>query len=504
MSTFKPRLTRPEKGNPYYNTKSNGGYSSAVKGNSIYRDRDCDVLPNCVGYAYGRFNEIGGYGYCKYLSPVNAEKFIQYKGSLEDGLTPRVGACMVWQGGASLSGRDGAGHVAIVEMLISDTEILVSQSGWYSEIPFWTATIKKVKGNWYIGDNYTFLGFIYNPAECCKDTLPNSTPTTSVKPAPDIHAGIDFTGLKYSGSNLPEYCLQSDSSCYKGTTKMDIKGIVVHTTKTSENSIKTFIQPSDSITDGEAILKKLGTNSNKTDWNHCASSECFHAVIGKLEDGSVTTVQALPWNYRAWGCGTGTSGTCNDGWIQILLCEDSAHDKTYFEAVYSELCDIVAYLCRLFGLNPRNYTTCSTVKVPILLTHSDAYLLKVASSAQDTVTWFSKFGKSASSLRNTVAQILNIPCTHKDEQGVSTVKVFDAVPATCVENGYTGDTICIQCNEVLQHGEVLTKIPHDLDWRGICKDCRFIDDSFVFEELVSRNDLYAIRKLLKSMIDRNS
>lgn len=32
----------------------------------------------CVGYAYGRFNEIGNWGYCKYLSPVNAERFMEY------------------------------------------------------------------------------------------------------------------------------------------------------------------------------------------------------------------------------------------------------------------------------------------------------------------------------------------------------------------------------------------------------------------------------------------
>ena len=70
--TFTPRLSRPEAGNPYYNTRGNGGYSNAIKGKPT--DPGCDVLANCVGYAYGRFNEIGGWGSCKYLSPVNAEK----------------------------------------------------------------------------------------------------------------------------------------------------------------------------------------------------------------------------------------------------------------------------------------------------------------------------------------------------------------------------------------------------------------------------------------------
>ena len=65
---FKMRTSKPEAGNKYYITKANGGYSDAIKGSPT--DKDCDVLSNCVGYAYGRFNEIGGYGYCKYLKPL--------------------------------------------------------------------------------------------------------------------------------------------------------------------------------------------------------------------------------------------------------------------------------------------------------------------------------------------------------------------------------------------------------------------------------------------------
>lgn len=168
-NTYKPRLTKPEKGNPYYNTKANGGYSNAIKGKPT--DPDCDVLANCVGYAYGRFNEIGGYGSCKYLAPVNAENFIQYAGDLEVGQTPRVGACMVWRKGNTLSNSDGAGHVAIVEKVVSNTEVLTSESGWNSKA-FWTKTRKKGNGNWGAGAAYTFLGFIYNPAPCCKTGEP--------------------------------------------------------------------------------------------------------------------------------------------------------------------------------------------------------------------------------------------------------------------------------------------------------------------------------------------
>ena len=167
---FTPRTTKPEANNKYYIRKANGGYSYAIKGSPT--DKDCDVLSNCVGYAVGRFNEIGGWGSCKYLSPVNAENFIQYKGSLEVGQTAKLGACMVWQKGATLNGSDGAGHVAIVEKIISDTEIVTSESAWGGKA-FYTTTRKKGDGNWGYGGK--FLGFIYNPAECCKET-PKPTP----------------------------------------------------------------------------------------------------------------------------------------------------------------------------------------------------------------------------------------------------------------------------------------------------------------------------------------
>ena len=169
---FKMRTTRPEAGNKYYITKANGGYSYAIKGSPT--DKQNDVLSNCVGYAYGRFNEIGGYGYCKYLSPVNAERFPQYNNTgIPMGQTPKLGACMVWRGGPTLNSGDGVGRVAIVEKIYSPTKIMTSESGWGSKNPFWNATREKGNGNWGAGAGYKFLGFIYNPAVKDDDTVDN-------------------------------------------------------------------------------------------------------------------------------------------------------------------------------------------------------------------------------------------------------------------------------------------------------------------------------------------
>lgn len=172
---YKPRLTKPEAGNKYYIRKASGGYSNAIKGNPT--DKYCDVLSNCVGYAYGRFNEIGDYGYMKYLQPTNAELFIKYCGELPVGDTPKLGACMVWQKGTQ-AGYDGAGHVAIVEQIISKDEVITSESAW-GGYDFMTARRKRgADGNW--GQAYKFLGFIYNPAVSDDEPIPEPKPTGEV------------------------------------------------------------------------------------------------------------------------------------------------------------------------------------------------------------------------------------------------------------------------------------------------------------------------------------
>ena len=49
----------------------------------------------------------------------------------------------------------------------------------------------------------------------------------------------------------------------------------------------------------------------------------LNAFIGYLRDGSVSTIQTMPWNFRPWGCGSGIKGSCNNGWIQFEICEDN-------------------------------------------------------------------------------------------------------------------------------------------------------------------------------------
>lgn len=489
IATFIPRMTRPTAGNKYYIRKASGGWSNAIQGSPT--DSQCDVLSNCVGYAYGRFNEIGNYGSCKFLSPVNAENFMEYAPGLATGKTPELGACMVWQKGATLKDSDGAGHVAIVEKIISDTEIVTSESGWGSSTPFWTQTRKKGDGNWGQSSAYTFRGFIYNPAVSDK-TKPGKTPEEELKPTPadvvlkyakgDI---VNFTGkthytnsyksgsakeckpgeaqvtainktgahpyhlkatsnskstvngwvdaadvsdkivkipedikpttpvvvpvkntMKYTEANPPLVCMMTNSTCYLQTRTMTPKGVLWHSTGANNPNLKRYVQPSKSDKNYADLMKKLGTNSYGNDWNHVSVQAGLNCWIGKLADGTVTTVQTMPWNYRPWGCASGSKGSCNDYWIQFEICEDDLKSKDYFEQVYKEACELTAYLCTKYKLDPKGKVNYNGVSVPVILCHQDSYQLNLGSNHADVYHWFKKYGKTMEDVRNDVATIM--------------------------------------------------------------------------------------------------
>lgn len=174
------RTTKPTSGNKFFITKSKGGYSTCIQGSPT--DSQCNVLSNCVGYACGRFNEI--IGAMKYPSlNCNAENFIERAKNtygLEISSVPTLGGIMVWRKG-TLSGNDGAGHVAVVEKIIDNNTIYTSESG-YGGSAFWNSTRRNTNGRWGLGSAYTFRGCIVNPA-IGKVVAP--TPTPSAKKSVD-------------------------------------------------------------------------------------------------------------------------------------------------------------------------------------------------------------------------------------------------------------------------------------------------------------------------------
>ena len=212
--------------------------------------------------------------------------------------------------------------------------------------------------------------------------------------------------MKYNENNKPLVCMMTQSTCYKGTSTMTPKGVLWHSTGANNPTLKRYVQPDDNATNKSELIALIGKNNNGNDWNHIKRQAGVNCWIGKLADGTVATVQTMPWNYKPWGCGSGSKGSCNNGWIQFEICEDGLTDKNYFNKVYKEACEITAYLCKMYNIDPKGTVTVNGVKVPTILCHADSYDLKMGSNHGDVNHWFSKHGKTMADARDDVADLL--------------------------------------------------------------------------------------------------
>lgn len=174
---FEPRVLCPT-GNPYYITIGAGGYSPCIVGKP--KMKNADVLANCVGYAVGRFNEIAQTGDCHLLQSTDAENFIEIakKQGLIITQDPVIGGCMCWSVGEIANGKDGHGHVAIVERWWMEKKkifVSTSESG-YNHYAF-RRQVRSGK-NWSQGKSYAYRGCIVNPA--CTVSR-SDIPTTTIR-----------------------------------------------------------------------------------------------------------------------------------------------------------------------------------------------------------------------------------------------------------------------------------------------------------------------------------
>ena len=242
------------------------------------------------------------------------------------------------------------------------------------------------------------------------------------------------SAMKYSERNKPLVCMQTHSTCYQGTRKMDVKGVLWHSTGANNPTLRRYVQPGADDPNYANLMALLGKNNNGNDWNHTSVQAGLNCWIGKLADGSVTTVQTMPWNYRPWGCGSGSKGSCNNGWIQFEICEDGLADADYFNKVYKEACEITAYLCKLYNIDPHGTVLVNGVKVPTILCHADSCRLELGSNHGDVLHWFPKFGKSMETARNDVAALLGSAPASKPTSVSYQAKVIAQDGLNCRDN----------------------------------------------------------------------
>ena len=200
-------------------------------------------------------------------------------------------------------------------------------------------------------------------------------------------------------------CIMRNSRCYLGTTKGRPVGILWHDTGAGNPNISRYVQPDPDDPKRSELLKLIGKNPNGNDWNHPNTEQKgVNAFVGKLADGSLGAVQVLPWDYRPWGCGGGDKGSCNGDpdvsnspfWIQFEICDDFYKSKEYFKKAYMKAVELTAYLCKLYGIDPKGTVKYNGVTVPTILCHWDSYKLGLGSGHGDVYDWFAAMGEARS------------------------------------------------------------------------------------------------------------
>ena len=175
----------------------------------------------------------------------------------------------------------------------------------------------------------------------------------------------------------------TNNECYKKGVKIQVKGLMLHSTGANNPYLKRYVQPN---------IEGIGTNSNGNHWNQHRPDNrqvCVHGFIGKLENEEIATVQTLPWDFKGWHSGKASG---NNSYIGVEICEDGLTNKDYFNKVYNEAVELFAYLCKEFNLNPLTDIIC----------HSEGYKKGIASNHGDVMHWFPKHGKSMDTFRNDV------------------------------------------------------------------------------------------------------
>lgn len=241
--------------------------------------------------------------------------------------------------------------------------------------------------------------------------------------------------MKYSDKNPPLVCMLTQNACYQNTYAMQVKGICWHDTGCNNPNVKRYVQPADNDPKKNELLKIIGVNPNHNDWNHTNRQAGVNAFIGKLADGSVATVQTMPWNYRPWGVGSGAKGSLNNGWIQFEICEDTKKNETYANQAFKEACELTAYLCKLYNIDPNATVSYNGIKVPTICCHKDAANLGLGCDHSDIYDWFPTFGIDMAIARKEITALLKIPTP------TPTPKRPEDTKMRTIKKGSKGDTV---------------------------------------------------------------
>lgn len=212
--------------------------------------------------------------------------------------------------------------------------------------------------------------------------------------------------MKYTQDNPPLQCLMTHSTCWNGTSYMNPVGVLWHSTGAPNPNLKRYVQPYYGDNGYDYLINYLGYNSSGNDWNHSYQAAGVNAWVGKAANGEVTSVQTLYYNMKPWGCG----GALNSTHVQFEIAEpESLYDEDYTMKAYKEACELTAYICDLYNIDPWGYHNIAGYNIPNITCHYQAsqYGSYFATCHADVLHWFPMYGIDMNTIRNDVQAILD-------------------------------------------------------------------------------------------------
>lgn len=156
---FTPRTTAPSYSDLRWIQVGSGGYNQCIYGS----DGPPSVLPDCTGYVHGRIMEIRGVNTddCGLSFGDGVTYWTNSSSIWEQSQNPSLGAVLCYY--TNTSGDGHPGHVAIVEEVIDNDTVIVSESN-YGGVRWERQTCYRRYGwrpdaTW----NVTAQGFLKNP-----------------------------------------------------------------------------------------------------------------------------------------------------------------------------------------------------------------------------------------------------------------------------------------------------------------------------------------------------
>lgn len=165
-------------------------------------------------------------------------------------------------------------------------------------------------------------------------------------------------------------------------------------------------------------------------WSQSSANVCVHAVVGKDK----IVYQILPWNRRAWHCGSGNKGSGNNTLISIEMTEpatikytgganwietgDGSNTKSHVLATYANAVEFFAFICNKYGFNPEDSN--------VLMSHHEGNTKGIASNHGDVEHIWNKYGLSMNQFRKDVKKAMlggsvnTVPSTPVDNKSDDT------------------------------------------------------------------------------------